>query len=121
MKKITVCVACVSLIAVLWLCCSGSQAREFVSLTDRELDFRPVAAPGEMVGARIPHNDSMSRATTAADIATQAVLTQPDVNSAQIPLKSAGRFDHLVADTLPEDAMAPPKSDAAEAGATRRR
>jgi hypothetical protein len=119
MKKITVPLVCMSIVAMLWLGCLGSEAGKSISPSGGDLDCRLAAAPADLVGAQIPHNDAISPATATAGVAAPAGLTSPDVNCTQVSLKDEVRFDHLVADTSSEEAMAPQKSDTSDIGATR--
>jgi hypothetical protein len=120
MKKIIVHVARVSLIAALWVTCFGYGARDLVSSCGGHLDYKLLASPAKLIGPRIARNDSIL-STTVADATTPAVMAQPDVNGSQVSLKGVGRFDHLLADTSSEEAMAPQKSDSADTGASRTR
>jgi hypothetical protein len=115
MKKMAVTVLCFFAVAVLWLSCLRSEARQFVGHAGGDFSWKPAAASAESIGPGAPHSDSISPTITASDMTTRAALTQPDVNSLHVPVQGSGRFDHLVADTSSEEAMAPQKSDTADA------
>ncbi len=121
MKKIVVTALCVLAVAVLWLSCFRSEARELVSLAGWDNTDSPAAVSAASVGAQTPRNDPIFPIVAASDVSTPAALTQADVNVAQIPFKGSGRFDHLVADTSAEEAMAPQKSDASDRSTARTR
>jgi|GEM_PF-2943216 len=121
MKKMVLTALWVLAVAVLWLGCFRSEAGQLVGHAGGDFSYKPAAASAEFAGAGAPHSDSISPAITAAGVTTPAVLTQPDVNGPQVPFSGAGRFDHLVADTLPEEAMAPQKSDNADTSTARAR
>lgn len=121
MKKMAVTALCFLAVAVLWLSCFRSEAGQFGSPAGGDFTWKLAAASTESVGPGTPRSDSVSPPITASDITTPASLTQPDVNGPQLPFKSSGRFDHLVADTSSVEAMAPPKSDTADASAARTR
>jgi hypothetical protein len=111
MKKMAVTVLCFLAVAVLWLSCFQSEARQFVGHAGSDFSWKPAAASAESVGPGTPHRDSISPTITASDMTTRAALTHPDVNGLHVPVQGSGRFDHLVADTSSEEAMAPQKSD----------
>ena len=121
MKKMAVTVLCFLTLAVLWLSCFRSEARQFVGDSGGDFSWKPAAASSESVGLGTPHSDSISPTITASDMTTRAALTHPDVNGPHVPVQGSGRFDHLVADTSSEEAMAPQKSDTAEASTARSR
>jgi hypothetical protein len=121
MKKMAVAVLCFLAVAVLWLSCFRSEARQLFGHAGGDFGWRLAAASAEAVSASTPHGDSIAPTVTASDMATRAALTLPDVNGTQVPFQGSGRFDHLVADTSPAEAMAPQKSDTAEASAARSR
>ena len=100
MKKITISVVYASIIAVSWLGCSETRAGGLVKSSGGDLAWKPAAASAEFTDSRIPHNGSVSPPTAATGVIGSARLSQP-----------VGRFDHLVADTSPGEAMAPQKSD----------
>lgn len=111
MKKTALAALCVLAVAVLWFSCLRSEARELVSLTGWDLSGSPAAASAATAGARTPHNDPMFPMVAASDMSTPAALTQADVTGVRVPFKGSSRFDHLVAETSAEEAMAPQKSD----------
>jgi hypothetical protein len=115
MKKMAVTVLCFLALAVLWLSCFQSEARQFVGHAGGDFTWKPAAASAESVGPGTPRSDSISPTITASDVTTRAASTHPDVNGPHVPVQSSGRFDHLVADTSSEEAMAPQKSDTADA------
>jgi hypothetical protein len=121
MKKMAVIVLCFLAVAVLWLSCFRSEAVQFVGYPGGDFSWRPAAASAESVVPGTPHSDSISPTITASDMATRSALTQPDVSGPPLSLKGSGRFDHLVADTSSEEAMAPQKSDTAETSTPRTR
>jgi hypothetical protein len=103
MKKITALVVCVSVVAVLWLGCFGSEAGQLGSPSGGSLGWKPAAAQAEIADARSAHNDSIAPTAATVGVAAPPGSSQP-----------AGRFNHLVAETSSEEAMAPPKSDASD-------
>ncbi len=121
MKKMAVTALCFLAVAILWLSCFRSEAGQFGSPAGGDFTWKLAAASTESVGPGTPNSHSVSPPITASDMTTPASLTQPDVNGPQLPVKSSGRFDHLVADTSSVEAMAPPKSDTADASAARTR
>jgi hypothetical protein len=121
MKKIMVPLVSVLVVAVSWLACFGSEAGKPISPAGGYLDCRLAAAPADLGGAQVPHDDSISPATATTGVATQAGLTKPRASYSQVSLKGEVGFDHLVADTSSGEAMAPQKSDTSDPGTTRRR
>jgi hypothetical protein len=121
MKKMAVAVLCFLAVALLWLSCFRSEARQFVGHAGGDSNWKLAAASAEVVSPGTPHRDSITPTITAPDMATRAALTVPDVNGPNVPFQGSGRYDHLVADTSSVEAMAPQKSDTAEASAARSR
>jgi hypothetical protein len=121
MKKMAVTVLCFLALAVLWPSCFRSEARQFVGHPGGDFSWKLAAASTESVGPDTPHGDAISPTITASDMTTRAVLIQPDVSGPHVPVQGSGRFDHLVADTSSEEAMAPQKSDTADTLAARTR
>jgi hypothetical protein len=119
MNKIAVLVVCVSVVAVSWQACFGAEAEDLVSPSGVNFGCKLAAAPADLVGAQIPHNDSISPTTATTGVAAPVGLTSPDLNCSQVSLKAEVRFDHLVADTSSEEAMAPQKTDTSETGIAR--
>ncbi len=121
MKKTAVTALCVLSVAILWLGCFRSEAGQLVGHSAGELSLEPVAASAEFADARIPPSDPISKTITASGTTPPAGSTQLDMTGPRVPFQDAGIFDHLVAETSSEEAMAPQKSDTADALAARTR
>ncbi len=121
MKKMAVTALCVLAIAVLRFSCMRSEAGELVGIAGWDLGGSPAAVSAASVGARTPSNDPIFSIVASSDVTIPTALTQPDVNGSHVPFKGSGRFDHLIAETSAEEAMAPQKSDLSDRSTTRTR
>ncbi len=119
MKKTAVTAFCVLAVAILWLGCFRSEAGQLVGHSAGDLGLEPVAASAQFTDARNSHGHPISKTIAASGTTPPAGLTQPDMIGSRVPIQGAGIFDHLVAETSSEEAMAPQKSDTADALAAR--
>jgi len=121
MKKMAVIALCVLTVAVLWLSCFRSEARLIVRDADLDLGLKPVAASVEFARAGAHQGAAISPAMTASSVSTPLSIIHPDVHRPASLLHDVRTFDHLLADTSPEQAMAPQKSDTTDTAAARTR